>query len=352
MPRQAKRSFWQRCRTYFRRFRIAVWLLILALLGAAIYLNQIGLPDFLKKPLLAKLRAHGVDLEFSRLRLRGYRGLVAEDVRFGRGGPGGPELTLKEVEVRLNHRALVKLQLQVDSLVLRQGRLAWPLLETNRPPRALTVTNIQATLRFLPRGEWALDNFRAGFAGARFILSGDVANASAVREWSFLHAGPPAAEDRAQQRLRQFADALERIHFSATPELRLAVSGDARDLHSFSVRLTLDAPDAETPWGKIARGKLTARLLPVTNNEALRAELSLQAADAQTPWAGANDLDLALQLASVAGQTNLVAADLNLTAARVETRWGGATNVALVAHWVHALTNAIPISGRGDARLA
>ena len=70
MAPAAKSRFWRKCRIYFRRFRITVLLVILALLGALIYLNQSGLPGFVKRPLLEKLRARGVDLEFSRLRLR------------------------------------------------------------------------------------------------------------------------------------------------------------------------------------------------------------------------------------------------------------------------------------------
>ena len=139
-----KRGFWRTCRVCFRWVRIAVWLLILVLLGALLYLTQIGLPDFAKKPLLENLRARGLDLQFSRLRLRWYRGIVAENVRFGRADePLSPELTVAQIQVRLNHHALARLQFQIDSLVLRQGRLVWPLAETNQAPRQLAVENIQ-----------------------------------------------------------------------------------------------------------------------------------------------------------------------------------------------------------------
>src|SRR5262245_58450929 len=101
--RSTQRSFWRRCRVYFRRLRIAVWLVILLLLGAFVYLNQIGLPGLIKKPLIEKLRARGFDLQFSRLRLRWYQGIVAENVRFGRAGdPSSPQLTLSELKVSLD----------------------------------------------------------------------------------------------------------------------------------------------------------------------------------------------------------------------------------------------------------
>ena len=133
MATRPPRRFWRSCRIYFRRFRIAVWLIVLLLVAAFAYVNQIGLPGFVKKPLLENLRARGLDLQFSRLRLRWYRGLVAENVRFERADePFSPQFTLREVQVRLNHRALSRLQIQIDSLVLREGRLVWPI-RRNQP---------------------------------------------------------------------------------------------------------------------------------------------------------------------------------------------------------------------------
>ena len=83
MAPRDKSRFWRKCRILFRRFRITVLSITLALLGALLYLNQVGLPGFIKRPLLEKLRAHGIELQFSRLRWRWAQGIVAENVRFG-----------------------------------------------------------------------------------------------------------------------------------------------------------------------------------------------------------------------------------------------------------------------------
>jgi len=185
MGTRQKGRFWRTARIYFRRFRITVWVLVLILLGGLVYLNQIGLPDFAKKPLLEKLRARGLELQFSRLRLSWYHGVVADNVRFGRADePLSPQLTLAEVRLRFNHAALARLQFQLDSLVLRRGRLVWPIAEANQPPRQLAVDHIQADLRFLPGDQWALDHFTADFAGAAIHLSGTVANANSPTLWS------------------------------------------------------------------------------------------------------------------------------------------------------------------------
>jgi hypothetical protein len=348
-PKRPKRRFWRICRIYFRRFRIAVWFLVLALLGGLIYVNQIGLPGFVKNPLLEKLRAQGIDLKFSRLRLRWYQGIVAEKVRFERTGESfSPQLTLEEVQVQLNRRALTKLQLQVDGLMLRHGRLVWPILETNQPIRQLSVENIQTELRLLPDDRWELDHFTATLAGVKIRLSGAVNNASSVREWKFARPKEPTPAGVWQRRLRYLADVLERTHFSAAPELSLDVRGDALDPQSFHVRMGLNTPDADTPWGKVTLGRFTARLVPATNQQVMRAELHLHAADAQTEWATTTNLQMTLDVTTVPGETNLVNGKLFLSTAGVRTKWGSATNAQFTSQWVHTLTNPVPLSGSGQ----
>ena len=367
---------------------MAVWLVILALLGALLYVNRVGLPDFAKRPLLENLRARGLELEFSRLRLNWHRGIVAENVRFGRADtPLIPQLTAAQVQLRLNHRALARLRFQIDALVLRQGRLIWALAETNQTPRQLTVEAIQSELRFLPGDEWSLEEFSAGFAGANIQLSGTVAHASAVRRWKLLKPEEAAPAGVWRDRLRALADALERIRFSAPPKLRLDVRGDARDLASFGVRLLVSTPGADTPWGTLSRGWLGARLFPADTNGLSSAELTLEAGEAharwgtagnvqisahlvsfesltnlgngnltlsagyvQTEWGRANNLRLAVHGAVMEGRTNLINASLGLRAGQVETRWGSASNVQVQATWVHTLTNALPLGGEGTLR--
>ncbi len=342
-----KSRFWRICRVGFRRFRMMIWLVILFILGSLIYVNQVGLPFFIKKPLLEKLRASGIDLQFTRLRLRWYQGIVAENVRFGQADePFSPHLTLPQVQVALNHEALAKFQIQVDSLMLRHGRLIWPLAETNHAARQLSVENIQTDLRLLPNDQWALDNFKAAFVGAAIQLSGTITNASAVREWQFLRTTKRAPAAVWQDRLRRLADTLEQIHFSAPPELKLDIRGDARDLQSFQVRMRLNAPGAVTPWGAVSRGKFIARVFPATN-ELSHAELSLEASDAQTQWGNTTNLQLKIHLATIEGQTNQVNAGLELNAAQVDSEWASGADLQAKLQWLHSLTNPVPITGSG-----
>ena len=367
--------------------------MLLALSGALLYLNQVGLPGFVKRPLLDKLRARGLDLEFSRLRLSWYRGILAENVTFGQANdPLPPRATFSRVQVQLDFRALLRRQFQVDALALRQGTLVWPVPKTNQPPRQLTLENIQTDLRFLPNDQWALVNFNASFLGANIQLSGTLAHASAARNWKFLRPQLQPQEQAAAQwqaRLCQVADALERSHFATPPELRLDARGDARDLRSFTIHLFASVPAARTPWGTLAQGRLNARLLPGTSNLLSRAELNLGAASAQTRWANTNwasltNFHLLIRLPAIEGQTNLINGNLTLKAAdartpwaaaanlrlemslvpakdqlgrlsgdlvlradRLNSKWGSGSNARFAGRWVQALTNPIPLSAQG-----
>lgn len=341
----------RRWRRYFRRCRIAILLLVLALVGALIYLNLVGLPEFLQRPLLAKLRERGLDLQLANLRLHFYRGVVAEHVQAGRLGDAlSPSFRAREADLNLSWPALLRRQLALSGVVLRDGQITFPIADTNQPQRALRVEKLRVHLRFLEDDSWSLDDFHAGFAGADFSITGVITNASALRDWLSPSGKTPAPADLLPQRLRRFADTLERIHFQTQPEMRAVLSGDARELESFTLRLTVTAPDAETPWGKFTAGTLTAKLLPTVPLAQRHAEIQLHASSAQTPWANVAELNLHLRADSDNTDTNLLHANITLDAARVLTRWANVTNAHFTAQWLHSLTNPIPLSGHGDLR--
>ena len=152
MPSQNNRlTGW---RKIFRRLRTAALVFFLLLICAGLYLNRVGLPDFIKKPLLEKLRARGIDLQVRRLRWSLARGIVADNVVFaGTNETLNPQLSLKQVQVRLKPGALAKFDFQITALVLRRGEFRWPT-ETNRAPREITAHNIETELRFLPDDCW------------------------------------------------------------------------------------------------------------------------------------------------------------------------------------------------------
>lgn len=283
-----------------------VWLLIIVLLGSVLYLNRVGLPDFIKRPLVEQLRAAGVALEFGRLRWEWDEGFVAHNVSFGVvDDPTVPQLFADRVQIRLNYSALLRARVRVESLGIHQGRLRWLPGLTNAPLRALAVDAIRARLRFLPGDQWQLENLRARFAGADFYVTASITNASAIPEWPFL-AGEAAATTATSWpgRLQRLADTLEAISFAEPPELALTVAGDARDLQSFTVQLKVKAAAADTPWGQAQQVDLMVRLFPATSNEVARV---MREGDGQEVARAEAELSAATAESRTAGVTNLVA---------------------------------------------
>ena len=253
----APTGFWRKCRTGFRWLRITLLLVVLALICALAWFNRIGLPDFLKQRLVQNLQARGIDLAFTRMRLHFVHGLIIENVRIGHAeAPDDPVLTLAQVQLQLNYRALWHRRWQIDGLVLREGKLTWPLSPTN----ALVLGDISTELRFPASDDWALDHFRADFAGAKLTLSGDISHASQLRHWEIFHGRPSAGRAFWQGQLRKFSETLDRIHFAGKPQLSLVLNGDAQDFHSFVVRLNLNAIQARTPWADARDLQLTVNL--------------------------------------------------------------------------------------------
>jgi hypothetical protein len=229
-------AFWRKCRICFRWCRITALFAVLVMICAFIWLNRIGLPDFLKTRLVEALHSRGIQLEFSRMRMRVTRGIVVENVRVGDARiSDNPTFSVGEIQLQLDFRALLRRQLQIKGLVLRQGKFVWPLTPTN----TLALDNIQTDLRFQVNDTWSLDDFQADFAGAKLAFSGDVIHAPEIRNWKFFQGKKPRDYGALKEQLQKFSEAVEKIHYDSPPQLNLNIAGDGRDIRSFSVRLVI-----------------------------------------------------------------------------------------------------------------
>src|SRR5438093_7904464 len=231
-------------RRWFRWCRMTLLISVLLLLGSLVYLNRVGLRGFVTARLVSRLRARGVKLNFTRLRLRWYHGLVAENISLGRADdPFGPHLSMAEADIRLDPAALRRLRLHVDSLQLHDGRLVLPLISSNGPPERFVVNGIMTELRLLPEDRWELDHFQASCLGAKINLSGTLANASAVRDWQFAR-GTNQPPGLWQTQLRQAVTIAKQMRFGRPPEIMVTVNGDARIPAGISVYLRCRAREA------------------------------------------------------------------------------------------------------------
>ena len=255
-------SFWRKCRLAIRAARFTLWALLFVLLGALAWLNLIGLPQFLKTELTTNLRNRGVELEFSRMRLRLIHGLVCENVSIGDANhPERPRFSASEVQLQLDYNALRHRQLLLDGLVVHNGKLTIPVTPTN----SLAVFNLQTELRFKANDTWLLDNFSADFVGAKIALTGEISHARAIQKWPFLAGRKSATGTADGLSFEKISETLNQIRFSKAPQINLRITGDGRDFHSFIVRLNANAPAVQTPWFT-ARSLQGAAYLTMTTN--------------------------------------------------------------------------------------
>ena len=255
-------GFWRKCRLFIRWSRRAAMVAAIALICAFLWFDRVGVPDFLQRRLVGTLRERGVELEFSRLRFSLFRGLIAENVRMGHAdAPDSPALSAREVRLELDYHMMMRRQLQLDGLVLLKGKFVLPLSPTN----VLTLDDIQTELHFRADDTWLLDNFQAGFAGAKLTLSGNIVHAPEFRSWEIFSGTNTGGAAATRMQLQKFSDTLGKIHFIETPQLSLTVDGDARDVHSFTIHLAVNVPGVQTPWAGARNIQFIARLTTPTD---------------------------------------------------------------------------------------
>jgi hypothetical protein len=300
-------------RRNLRRFRFVVLLPILFGLAGVVYLNQVGLPGFLKRPLVRQLHARGLKLEFDRLRLLWGRGLVAEQVVLAEAGDGeGPQIKFDEVILDPDWPKLARLEFQLDSIKLRNGLLVVPLAMTDPADPLFSIDGVQAELRFLPDDRWELTRLTAKGLGVHLQASGLLTHASAVHNWS--RGAVPRDREAAlaawQTHLHRATAYAKRWRFGRPPVLTLFISGDARSPAGITADLELDARAIESPWGSLERLSVRGKLNRAT----------------ETPGLGRSD---------VVGEFQ-----------RAHTAWGGIREGQWELRWIQAFTNPLPTEVR------
>ncbi|MGI8965508.1 MAG: hypothetical protein ACR2H1_05390, partial [Limisphaerales bacterium] len=289
MATLSQKRFWVRARRLFRGFRVGILFAIFLIVSAVVYLNTVGLPDFLKGPLLNKLRQNGLQVEFSRVYLRGIRGIIFENVRFTRRLQSVPEFSAVEGELTLDLAALLQSEWKWNALTIQKGELRWPLSKPKR--EFLTLDHVNAELDFLPDDRVEIKHFTARFQKAPVQISGVITHLSALRHLKFSKS-KQQKKPVVSSKLEQFADLWKKIQFAEPPELNLKIQGDARDFKMMQSNLKLAATGAETPWGKFLNLNLTADLNPPT----VPLHLHLAADRARTIWGRGKKIDLSVQL--------------------------------------------------------
>jgi hypothetical protein len=295
-PRPRSRRGPRLLRITLRCCRIFLLLILFVAVTALFFLNKIGLPDFVKERMMQELRAHGWEGEFSRVRLRWDRGIVADDVHLRRAtNLHGPHLFVQEAECGLNFGALKDFRLEVRSFKMTNARIIWLLARGREAQPPFTLNNAAAELSFERNDTWDLRFLDGELLGTRVHLTGRIANGSLIRDW---RAGQKRRPGPRRDPLALWEDIVRvatRLRFEAQPELDGAFRGDAADFRSFEGNLRFRVPGLNSPWGSATNVLLTTRLLPPGSNSIVQADVALTATEVITPTVRGRDVRLNLE---------------------------------------------------------
>ena len=278
-----KRPFWCKkgpARRTIRWCRRSGYVLGLAVVYAGVHLNQIGLPGFAKDALIGLLRERGFEIEFSRMRVRLGRGIVAENVNVGRSREvAGEQFYVDQLQLKLDWARLVRFKPDIRAVTVRGGKVVIPVLDTNGVAGRFEVDDIEARLRFAGPELWDLESLQGKTLGGRFQASGTITNAGRLRR----SAAPRRAEPDPWKRvLLRAVKEMERSVFAEPPVLTLGFHADLADpLHS-TAECRLVAGGAVTGYGDYENLALTANLnQPASTNGTFSVALRLDSGKAE-----------------------------------------------------------------------
>lgn len=318
-PPSRRRRIFRGCR---KLALLCVWLLLCTI----VYLNQIGLPDFIKDPLLARLAERGVAAEVSRLRWRWHEGLVAENLMLRPQGPeGGPEFHSAEASVRLDLERLLRGDVRLESVGVRNGQFSWVLTGTN-DLEALRLDAIDAEVAVMPDQSLHLQRFASRFRDLELEISGTLARAQALARPRDSNA-PPQNLELLNRTLTQVASYLTNLQFSAQPALKLRFHADGADWSTLRADLDLQLPRTTSRWGDADGFRLLAQVRPVSETNAEPScAITLSARSIDTPWGRLEGWRARTRTVPVLqlpmNSSNAVTASFD----RLSTRWGSVEN--------------------------
>ncbi|HTA29347.1 MAG TPA: hypothetical protein VK731_02620, partial [Candidatus Cybelea sp.] len=238
--------------TAFKWCRVTVLLVVLLIVAALAYLQLIGLPDFLKRPLLSALRQRGFEAQFASARLGWGASIIIENAAFSPTNQGsGPHLSAGWTQLQLNAAALLHRRLQVDSFLILDASLRFPIAPTNEPPLILTEVNLSVTLA--SNNVALLNDGSAWSRGVRMHVNGEIRNFFSIRDWKVSLASIPTAVQPkptlVAPRLTPW-EILQSVYFSGAPELNLHFFADGQDENTLRAELEFAAARTQTPWGQ------------------------------------------------------------------------------------------------------
>lgn len=299
-PGRARRIF----RLLLRLIRVT---LVLGLLLSAVlvwYVHEIGLPGMIKARVIAKVRAVGWNLDFSRVRLQGWDHFVADDVQLARSGKvAGPELLARELQLKLQYYREKGWHYKLRSISLDDATLLYPASLTNAHSRYILLNGLAGAVNFQDNDTWELASLQGVFGNINFQISGDLTHASEINQLKL----PSAAQRPGQAPLSRALDFLKQIQLSGSPASALHFHADAREIRNSGAQLTLKFPIMQSRWGALSNLTVEAQTAPPPGTNApFTAKVQANCGSVSTKWgqSGAAQLGFDLQFSPAGTLTN------------------------------------------------
>ena len=232
--------------------------LLLLVAGAALYLNQAGLPDFVKRSLQARLAERGVQLDFDWLRMDWNGAWQASQLRFGQTDTNGSvAVTVGGSVVRPDYGALLSGRADVRELSLKGLHFDAQLADagTNLPP--IRVSWPQGELRLTDTGTLTTKHLIGDVMGVSVDVDVSVANARSPLAARDPRAMPHDARGLSEKLkplkagLAGLAKQREPMSFRTKPSLHLRLDSDAKRPGEMQGRVGLQAGGVRMPEGSL-----------------------------------------------------------------------------------------------------
>ena len=292
MPPFFQRRGVRAARTAFRWCRITLWLAILLAMAALSYLHLVGLPDFLKPPLIQMARDRGFDVQFSSARLAWGPAIFIENAGFSPTNRStGPRLSAGLADVKLNWAALLHFHLKADSVEMLNGQVRIPVSE--RYGKSLLLDRAHVNMRLFSNDVAQVSDFRAVFRGIRIRIDGEVTNFASMSDWK-LPARWQGNPDQTNAASRSPpVNVLDQVQLGENSRLDVYFSADGHDINTLRADAVLNSPVVQTPWATVNGFQLraaAAHLLDFTNRPFMQARATTD--NISTLWGTGTNMSL------------------------------------------------------------
>jgi hypothetical protein len=227
--------------------------LLLVAAGGALYLNQAGLPDFVKRSLQARLAERGVQLDFDWLRMDWNGAWRVDQLRLGQSDAAGSvALTVGNSVVRPDYGALLSGRAAVRGLSLTGFQFDAQLTDagTNLPP--MKVSFPEGELRLADTGTMTAKQLKGDVLGFSVDVDVSLANVMTLRTTRKPDAEPLSEKLRPfKARLAGLAKRRDEVSFRSKPSLHLQLGGDAMRPGELKGRGVLMAGGVTMPEGSL-----------------------------------------------------------------------------------------------------